>query len=315
MRDDAIRTPEERFANLPDFPFRPRYQEIQGYRVHYLDEGPRDGPPVFMLHGEPTWAFLYRKMIPVLSAAGFRSIVPDLIGFGRSDKPRSRETHSYPLHVEIMTELFRGLDLANATFFGQDWGGLIGLRVVANEPERFARIVVSNTGLPDAPPEIAEQAYADFKQTIEQIGKITPAELAAEMTFPRWVALSQTIEVFPVGAFIMGGGPPELVAAYDAPFPDESYKEGPRAMPPLVPSQLAENHRAWTNVFEKWDKPLLTAFSDSDPITSGGELAFQERVPGAKGREHVTIKGAGHFVQEQKGEELARVIVEFAQNT
>jgi alpha-beta hydrolase superfamily lysophospholipase len=147
MRDDAIRTPEARFANLPDFPFQPRYREIQGYRVHYLDEGPQDGPPVFMLHGEPAWGFLYRKMIPVLTAAGFRSIVPDLIGFGRSDKPRSRKTHSYPLHVEIMTELFRGLDLENATFFGQDWGGLIGLRVVANEPDRFARIVVTSSGI------------------------------------------------------------------------------------------------------------------------------------------------------------------------
>ena len=315
MRDDVLRTPDDRFVNLPDFPFQPNYVDIDGYRVHYLDEGPKDGPAVFMLHGEPSWSYLYRKMIPVLSAAGLRSIVPDLIGFGRSDKPKSRATHTYPLHVEVMTELFRGLQLDGVTFFGQDWGGLIGLRVVANEPDRFARIVVANTGLPDAPPEMAERAYAGFKKSVADIGQITPEQLAAETTFPRWVALSQTIDVFPVGQFIAGRAGADVVAAYDAPFVDESYKEGPRAMPPLVPSQLAENHRVWKNVFEKWEKPLLTAFGDRDPITAGGEAPFQKRVPGAKDQPHVTIKGAGHFLQETHGEELAQVIVDFVQRT
>jgi haloalkane dehalogenase len=319
MRPDALRTPEERFANLPDFPYEPRYAEIDGYRVHYVDEGPRGGDAVFLVHGEPTWSYLYRKMIPAFTQAGYRVVAPDLVGFGRSDKPASRDAHSYQMHVNVMTELVRGLDLRGATLFGQDWGGLIGLRVLANEPDRFARAVAGNTGLPDAHPLFAPIAYALFKRQVRRLGGLSQEKLQAAPSFPRWVAFSQTVKEFPIGELIQRSTradlPADVVAAYDAPFPDESYKEGPRAMPFLVPSQLGRNRRAWRRVLEKWEKPFLTAFSDGDPITAGGERPFQTRVPGARGQSHVTIEGAGHFLQEDKGEELARVILDFIERT
>lgn len=298
---DVLRTPDERFAGLPGFPFAPNYLDVPSgdggtLRVHYLDEG--DGPTVLLMHGEPSWAYLYRKMLPVLTAAGLRCIVPDLVGFGRSDKPADRKDYTYERHVAWMSSLVEQLDLGDATFFGQDWGGLVGLRVVAAMPDRFARVVVGNTGLPTGD------------------GKISDA-------FLRWQKTSQESPEFPVGTFVAFGCrtqlPPEVVAAYDAPFPDDSYKEGARQFPVLVPTSPDDpaseaNRRAWT-VFEGWTKPFLTAFSDGDPITRGGEGVFQRRVPGAKDREHVTIEGAGHFLQEDAGEELAEVIARFVATT
>ena len=296
MALDALRTPDSAFEGLPDFPFAPHYAEVgDGLRAHYLDEGPADGPVVLLMHGEPSWSFLYRHMIPVLVDAGLRCIAPDLIGFGRSDKPTSRSDYSYAAHVEWMrTLLFDHLDLSGVTLFGQDWGGLVGLRLAAEHPDRFDRVVVGNSGLPtgDAP--------------------ITDA-------FLNWQKFSQEVEVFPVG-FIINAGcttdlTPDVVAAYDAPFPDESFKAGARAFPLLVPTQPDDpasdaNRQAW-KVFESWDKPFLTAFSDSDPITAGGFGVFQRRVPGAQGREHVTIEGGGHFLQEDRGPQLARVVADF----
>ena len=297
VRPGVLRTPDNRFENLPGYDFEPKYLDIRGYRVHYLDEGPTDGQVVLMIHGEPSWSYLYRKMIPVLTAAGYRTIVPDLIGFGRSDKPTSMDTHTYLFHVDAMTELVEQLDLQNVTFFGQDWGGLIGLRVVAENEERFARVVIGNTGLP-AP---------------------TTAESPTSGAFMQWKATNQAmIEAgdIPAGTMIARSvGDPSVKEAYDAPYPDPSYKAGPLIMPQRVPVSVqypgaVANAAAW-EVLRRWEKPFLTAFSDSDPITAGGDALFQREVPGAQGQNHVTIEGAGHFLQEQKGEELAEVIVRF----
>jgi len=302
------RTPDARFTGLKDFPFQPNYMQIGDYRIHYLDEGPPDAAPVLLIHGEPTWSYLFRKMIPVLTAAGHRVIAPDLVGFGRSDKPASEADYSYQMQVDVMVELVQRLNLANATFFGQDWGGLVGLRVVAAEPDRFARVVVSNTGMPAASGVQGWIGYPLFKLAVWWEGEVTLEELQADLTFPRWVAYSYTVDELPIGE-IMGfmGADAAVTAAYQAPFPDKRYKAGAQIMPYLVPSQLRENERAWA-VFEAWDKPFLVAFTDSDPISAGGEQMFLERVPTAQ---NVTIAGAGHFVQEDAGVPLAGLINDF----
>jgi len=301
---EILRTPDDRFLDLPDFVFEPHYAEIAdgaggSLRVHYLDEGPADGPVTLLMHGEPSWSFLYRHMIPVLVEAGHRVVAPDLVGFGRSDKPAARADYSYARHVAWMTELlFDRLDLREITFFGQDWGGLIGLRLVAAEPERYARVVIANTGLPD--------------------GSGTPSQ-----AFLDWQTFSQESEVFPIGLILNGGTVTDLsdavVAAYDAPFPDDSYMAGARIFPTLVPTSpddpAADDQRAAWQVLERLDLPFLCAFSDSDPITKGGDRPFRERVPGAAGRPHTTTVGGGHFLQEDKGPELARVILDFVAAT
>jgi len=291
---EYLRTPDECFQNLPDFPFAPHYLELNGLRLHYLDEGPPAAAPILLLHGEPSWCFLYRKMIPGLVAAGHRVIAPDLIGFGRSDKLVERAAYTYQLHVDFITAFVEALDLHGITLFAQDWGGLIGLRVAAENEARFARLVVANTGLPTGDQPMTEG-------------------------FMRWREYSQTVEHFHVGGILKGACvtelTPEVIAAYNAPFPDDRYKAGARQFPVLVPISpddpaAAANRRAWT-VLRRWQKPLLTAFSDSDPVTRGGERVFQKLVPGAQGQPHTTITGAGHFLQEDKGEELAQVLLDF----
>jgi haloalkane dehalogenase len=302
------RTPETRFEGLQDYPFESHYKQIGAYRVHYLDEGPADGESLLLLHGEPTWSYLYRKMIPIFTAAGYRVIAPDLVGFGKSDKPAKKSDYSYPMQVDVMRQLVRELELQAVTFFGQDWGGLIGLRVVAAEPERFARVVVSNTGLPSAPGIRGWIGYPLFKLVVWWQGAVTLDELREELTFPRWVAYTHHVDDLPIGEIMQFIGADEAVRlAYEAPFPDERYKAGAMIMPYLVPSQLRENEVAW-QVFEAWDKPFLVAFTDSDPITRGVEKVFLERVPTV---ENVTIKGAGHFVQEDAGEQLAELMLDF----
>ena len=294
IRPGVFRTPDERFQNLPGFDFAPHYVDVAGYRVHYLDEGPRDGQIVLLLHGEPTWSFLYRKMIPVLTAAGHRVIAPDLIGFGRSDKPASMDTHTYAFHVDAMSRLVEALDLRSVTFFGQDWGGLIGLRVVAENTERFARVVISNTGLPTGDGEMSE-AFMNWKRVNQ--GMIDRGDI-------------------PTGTMLARNtGDASVQAAYDAPFPDPRYKAGPLIMPQRVPVSLDDpareaNLAAW-EVFRQWDKPFLTAFGDGDPVTGGLEAQFQADVPGAHGQKHVTVEGARHFIQESHGEQLAKIIVDF----
>ncbi len=294
IRPGVLRTPDARFENLPGYDFAPNYQQIGEYRVHYLDEGPKDAPTIVLIHGEPTWAYLYRKMIPVLVAGGFRCIVPDLIGFGRSDKPVSMDTHTYKFHVDAMAVLVASLDLEDATFFGQDWGGLIGLRVVAENPERFARVVISNTALPVGSNQISE-AFMNWRATNQ--GMIDRGDM------PTGFMLAQAT------------GDTALAAAYDAPFPGPEYKAGPLVMPQRVPVGLDDpareaNMAAW-EVFRRWDKPFLTVFGDSDPVTRGADQAFKDQVPGAKGQNHTTLVGAGHFIQESHGEELAEIIVNF----
>jgi haloalkane dehalogenase len=297
-----LRTPDARFANLPGYPYAPRYVEIPSgdgaaLRVHYVDAGPRDADPVLCLHGEPSWSYLYRKMIPGLVAAGHRVVAPDLVGFGRSDKPAARGDYTYQRHVDWLRATVEALGLRRITLFCQDWGGLLGLRLVAEHTDRFARVVAANTFLPTGD------------------GKPTDGFLA-------WREFSQQVPEFPAGRILQTATtselPPEVVAAYDAPFPDESHKSGARQFPLLVPiapddPASAANRAAWQRL-ERFEKPFLTAFSDSDPVTRGGDAAFQERIPGARGQQHVVVAG-GHFLQEDSGEELARIVADFVAAT
>jgi len=290
----ALRTPDSRFENLPGFDFSPHYIEVGGIRMHYVDEGPRDGAVVLLLHGEPSWSYLYRHMIPPLREAGLRVIAPDLVGFGKSDKPANKSDYSYAGHVDWMRMFIESLDLRNITLFCQDWGSLIGLRVAAENEHRFARIALGNGGMPTGDQEMPK-------------------------AFKAWQKFARFSPWFPIGKLIQKATvtelPDDVVAAYDAPFPSSEYKAAARAFPLLVPTRpddpASEANRAAWRVFEAWKKPFLTTFSNRDPITRGGELPWQERVPGARNREHVKIKNAGHFLQEDKGPELAGVVVEF----
>ena len=318
-KEGILRTPEERFDNLPDYDFMPNYIDIKGLRIHYVDEGPKEREPILLMHGEPSWSYLYRKMIPPLAESGHRVIAPDLMGFGKSDKPSSTKDHSHQKHVDIMLELIRKLNLENITMFCQDWGGLIGLRMVGEDPERFARIIAANTGLPSAKGIGAIIGYPLFKLRIRRLKGITQEEFRRNTNLLTWVAYAQSVPELQIGNIVQSGTmthlAPEVVKAYDAPFPDASFKAGTRIMPYLVPSQLSENRKVWDNVLTKWKKPFLTAFSDKDPITRGGERYFQKMIPGAQNREHVTIKNAGHFLQEDKGKELAELIMDFCKTT
>ncbi len=310
--DGVLRTPEERFNNIPDYPFKENFFIYENkYRIHYLDEGPKEANPVFLLHGEPSWSFLYRKMIPVFVKANFRVIAPDLLGCGKSDKPIKKSDYSYKLHVDIMTKLVIHLGLNDITPFYQDWGGLIGLRVIANLPDRFARIVVGNTGLPDASGIQGLIGNYMFHRRIKKIGKIDEAYFKAHPGFYNWIAFSQTVEDFHVAKIIQGGAltrfPIEVFNAYDAPFPDDRFKAGVRVFPALIPTQLRANHKAW-KVFENWNKPFLITFSDGDPITRGQDKVFKSRVHGIQEQ---PITNAGHFLQEDRGPELAQIIIEF----
>lgn len=297
---ETLRTPDESFQRVPDFPYAPRYCEVPdgeggALRVAWVQDGPEEADPILMLHGEPSWSFLYRKMIPILAAAGHRVICPDLVGFGRSDKPSRREDHTYARHVEWMRSVaFDALDLRNVTLVGQDWGGLIGLRLAAEHPDRFARLVVANTGLPTGEQPMPE-VWWRFREAIT------------------------TAPTLDVGAFVQGGCrqrmSDEARAGYNAPFPADEYCAGPRAMPGLVPTSpddpaAAANKAAWAKLAAS-PTPMLVAFSDSDPITGPMGAVFRREMLGAQGIEHPVIEGAGHFLQEDAGEVLAGHIVEF----
>jgi len=290
----TLRTTDERFENLPGYDFGPIYVDVDGLRMHYVDEGPRDGKVVLLLHGEPSWSYLYRHMIPPLAKAGLRVIAPDLIGFGKSDKPLKKSDYSYEIHVAWMRQFIETLNLTDITLFCQDWGSLIGLRVAAENEHRFARIVLSNGGLPTGDQDMPR-------------------------AFLIWRAFALYSPWFPIGRIIQSGTitelPDDVVAAYDAPFPSAKYKAGARAFPALVPTTpknpASEANRAAWEAFKHWDKPFLTTFSNRDPITRGGQLPWQETVPGAQGQVHVKIRNAGHFLQEDKGPEIAAVLVEF----
>ena len=295
----VLRTPDTAFADLDGFSFAPHYTTLDGgglgpLRLHHLDEGKRDGPVVLLMHGEPSWSYLYRTMIPPLVAAGARCLAPDLIGFGRSDKPAAIADYTYARHVAWMSEWLTGLGIADITLFCQDWGGLIGLRLVAAHPDLFARVMVSNSFLPD--------------------GSGKPSE-----AFLNWRKFAAEVPEFPTGGIIQGGTArgisAEARAAYDAPYPDESYKAGARAFPALVPVdadnvEVPANRAAWA-VLERFDRPFLTAFGDSDPVTAGADRVLQARIPGARGQSHTTIARAGHFSQEDAGPELASLLTRF----
>ena len=295
---DALRTPDHRFDNLPDYDFGENFVEIDGLRMHYVDEGPRDGAVVLLLHGEPSWSYLYRHMIPPLCDAGHRVIAPDLIGFGKSDKPVRKSDYSYAGHVAWMTAFIDALALKDITLFCQDWGSLIGLRVAAENEHRFARIALGNGALPTGDEDLPK-------------------------AFKIWRAFARWSPWFPIGKIVQKGTVRELsdteVAAYDAPFPSARYKAGTRAFPLLVPAEpdnpASEDNRAAWEVFKRWQQPFLTTFSNRDPITRGGEVKWQKLVPGAKEQQHTIIKNAGHFLQEDKGEEIAEVLIRFAKGT
>lgn len=289
----VLRTPDSRFEGLADYPYRPNYSEIAAsdgtaLRMHHIDEGPRDAPPVLCLHGEPTWSYLYRHMIPVFTAAGHRVVAPDLIGFGRSDKPAARDDYSYQAHVDWLSAWLRGVDLRGITLVCQDWGGLLGLRLVAAMPERFARLVIANTALPTGDQPMGE-------------------------AFMAWRRYSQETPVFNAGRIVYGGTARKIsdaaVAAYNAPFPDETYQAGARQFPMLLPTRpddpaSAPNRAAW-QVLERLTLPVLTVFGADDRIMAGVERVFQRRMPGAEGQPHAILPDAGHFLQEDAGPELA----------
>jgi haloalkane dehalogenase len=294
-----LRTPDDRFASLPDFGYPPRYAEIGGLRLAYLEAGPPDGEPVLLLHGEPSWSFLYRKVIPVLADEGLRVIAADLMGFGRSDKPAEVADHSYARHVEwIRAFAFDRLDLRGITLVGQDWGGLIGLRLVAEHPDRFARVVAANTGLPTG-----DQPMPDVWLRFREVVRTAPT-----LSVSRLVQSGCQTKL-----------PADVLAAYEAPFPDPSYAAAVRAMPDLVPAEpdnpaSAANRAAWREL-ANWDKPFLVAFSDQDPITAAMAPVLKRAVPGAARFDHPVLKGAGHFLQEDAGEELGAVIAAFVRDS
>jgi haloalkane dehalogenase len=300
----VLRTPDDRFRDLPGFPFEPRYVEVPSgddgaLRMAYIDEGPRgDGEVVLLLHGEPSWSFLYRKVIERIAAAGLRVVAPDLVGFGRSDKPAARTDYTYQRHVDWVKSFLSAMDLERVTLVCQDWGGLIGLRIVGEEPERFERVIAANTFLPTGDQPMPEAFFT-------------------------WRQFSQSVPELPVGFIVKSGCArdvaPEVMAAYDAPFPDETYKAGARAFPMLVPASPDDpasepNRRAW-EVLKRFERPFLTAFGDSDPITRGADRFLQGLIPGAKGRPHTTLARAGHFLQEDDGGALGQVVADFVRQT
>jgi haloalkane dehalogenase len=300
----TLRTPDARFADLPGFELAPRYADVPDgdggtLRMSWVEDGPADGPVALLLHGEPSWSFLYRTTIPVLAAAGMRVVAPDMVGFGRSDKPAEIGDHSYARHVEWTRALaFDVLDLRDVTLVGQDWGGLIGLRLVAEHPGRFARVVAANTGLPTGDRDMPA-VWWEFRRAVEKAERLDVARLVQSGCRTRFT--------------------PEVRAAYDAPFPDESFTAGPRAMPLLVPTRpddpaTVANRAAW-DVLRTLDLPFLCAFSDGDPITAAMEPVLRAELPGAAGREHPRVAGAGHFLQEDAGPELGAAVARFVAAT
>lgn len=306
-----LRTPDECFADLEGYAFTPHYlmvDDTEGgeLRLHYLDEGHRDAPVVLMLHGEPSWSYLYRKMIPVVVKAGYRVIGPDLIGFGRSDKPTEQSDYTHVRHVQWIGSVLTQLQLKNITLICQDWGGLIGLRLVAERSEDFARVVAANTMLPAFPMKnpALKPVFSAWKK------------LRATVGFGAWYSFSQLYPSWTAGFVLQMGTAlkmsPAVKAAYNAPYPTQEYMAGARVFPRLVPSDMRNNAQAWKKLVQ-WQKPFLCAFSDKDPIMSSMAGVFPALIPGCAGQAHTTIKNGGHFLQEDQGEELAQVVVKFMQ--
>jgi haloalkane dehalogenase len=340
----ALRTPDDRFLNLDSFPYQPNYREIDDgegaqLRMHYVDEGAKDAPVIFCVHGQPVWSYSFRKMIPPLISAGYRVIAPDIVGFGRSDKPSERSDYTYANHVQWMHDFIRRLSLTNITLVCQDWGGPIMLRIVAADPDRFARVVISNTGLPDAR-NIPDEMVSKLRQLLAdtpvldtvQVNEAMREDLAERGGFqdqaqnaladaPRppfmyWIRHCDASEDFNPGAIMslwLNNCSAEEERGYAAPFPGEEYKQGARQFPSLIPLfpdnvEVPANRKAW-EILRTFNKPFLTAFTDGDP--GDMEHQFQQEVPGAKHQKHVIIKNAMHYTQDDQGEEFARVVIEF----
>ncbi|MDC0186426.1 haloalkane dehalogenase [Gammaproteobacteria bacterium] len=353
-----LRTPEQCFINLKDYPFEPNYTVIKtecgnDMRIHHIDEGPKDGPIILCMHGQPVWSYLYRKMIPFLNHQGIRVIAPDLPGYGKSDKPAARKDYSYQRQVDWISQWLEANDFNNLNLFGQDWGGLIGLRVIADHPERFDRVIISNTGLPyrpDVPEEIVQQVR-EFRENAktptlpEMARKLRTTDKDQGLSFAYWQKYCWETKDIPIG-FMMSSmlerkrsklstmldllfinlglknvSPfqTELGKAYAAPFPNQFYKMGPRAMPSQVPTMpddpsLEAQKKAW-EFYKTFEKPFLCAFSDNDPVTRGADREFLNLVPGAQGQTHSTVEGGGHFIQEEKPEEISEIIINFISTT
>lgn len=316
----VLRTPDERFDNLPGYAFAPSYVDVKtaglpSLRMHYVEAGPRDAPVVLLLHGQPTWSYLYRTVITGLAAAGLRVIAPDNIGFGRSDKPTDPTEYTFARHVDWLHSLVKALDLSEVTLVVQDWGGPIGFSVLAREPGRFSRVVATNTILHTCDPALAGRlAWAHHGAP--------GGRVLLQETLLDYIAYYQRAPDITPSMFLQAVAGPlstEVLAGYDAPFPDRTFKSGLRQMIALIP--LTRNDpgaaigRTAMAALGRWDKPFLTAYSDGDPATRGWETVFAEHVPGARGQNHTTIAGAGHFVPEQRGAELASIITDFVTAT
>ena len=313
---EVVRTPDKHFENLADYPFAPNYVDSLGYRIHYVDEGPRDGQVILLMHGQPSWSYLYRHMIPVLSKAGFRVIAPDNVGFGKSDKPLNPSDHSYQMHIDVMSEFVDQLEIENATFFGQDWGGLIGLRVVAEKPERFARIMLSNTALPAAPGIKGWLGFPLFRFAVWKEGNVQSLDAdSGDFSFTKWVAYARHTDNFDFQSLFQRSTTrtlsDEALAGYAAPYPDNKFMAGVRMFPTLVASQLRQNQKVMDEFYAQWDKPLLTAYGADDFIMTDRDKIWQETVPGAKGQPHTLIQNAHHFIQDDTPEQISTLLIDF----
>ena len=312
-----LRTPDERFINIIDYPFKPNYLIIGDTRIHYLDEGPRNGEIIFLLHGEPAWSYLFRKIIPTLTEAGYRVIAPDMVGFGKSDKYLSIDDYSHQMHVDKMTQLIIELNLQDVTAHLHDWGGLVGFRVNADEPERFTRIIASNTSLIGPGPGFFRNimtyiSYPLFKLAIWLQGPATWEEFIGGGSFTGWIRYSRYTDNIDVGGVMQTLGNVNGLerAGYEAPYPNATYKAGAQIFPYLIPSELRKNEKAYRDVLEKWQKPFLIANSDNDPVTSNNPRLVEmlRRIPSAQ---EITIEGPGHFIQEEAGQEYGKLIIDF----
>lgn len=311
---EVIRTPDSAFQNLPDYRFTANYVDSLGYRIHYVDEGPRDGQVILLMHGQPSWSYLYRHMIPVLANAGFRVIAPDNVGFGKSDKPLKSSDHTYQMHIDVMSNFVDELALENVTFFGQDWGGLIGLRVVAESPSRFSRIMLSNTALPAAAGIQGWLGFPLFLFSVWKEGDVQELD-PNSFSFPKWVAYARHTNNFDFEGLFQRGTArflsDEDLAGYAAPYPNNEYVAAVRIFPTLVASQLRQNQKVMDEFYSKWDKPLITAFGTEDTLMAGRDKVWQETVPGAKGQRHTLVEGGAHFIQDDKPTEVSQLLIKF----
>ncbi|MGF1757200.1 haloalkane dehalogenase [Photobacterium sagamiensis] len=320
MSQQILRTPEDAFANLVDYPFAPNYMDIDGMRLHYIDEGKNNDKTIFLLHGQPSWSYLYRHMVPLLVNAGYRVIAPDLIGFGKSDKPTASDAHTYGNHVRWMTSFVRQLGLKNAAAFMQDWGGMIGLRVLAQEPEWLDRLVVANTALAEMTGMEKFMVPKILKLLAAMAGKPSLEKFASKINYGNWAGYFRHADQLEIGKIIQTLTTRRLsiaeMQAYDSPFPSPEYYAAPRKMPEIVASELDEVNADWEKL-KQWHKPVLTLFSDKDPFLAGQgyDNKFQSNFTGAQGQPHMTIENASHFLQEDQSPQLATALTRWLEQT